>query len=183
MRVARRIITPLFAVALGLVMCGLALRIYMGREAEDHLASGEPVSIAALRSPLPRPSFLACPPEYCSAAEAVASPVFGMPSDRLHAFWMEIISHEKRLVPVAADPDSGRFVYIEHSPTFRFPDIITVEFVRLSADRSSIALYSRSRYGEYDLGKNRKRVERWLVLLQTVARPAIPPGTSIKVRG
>ena len=73
---------------------------------------------------------------------------------------------------IAADPDSGRFVYIQHSPIFRFPDIITVEFIRLGSDRSSIAIYSRSRYGELDFGKNHKRVERWLVLLARVARPA-----------
>jgi uncharacterized protein (DUF1499 family) len=90
----------------------------------------------------------------------------------LYAFWLEIISREKGMLPVAADPENGRFVYILHSPTFRFPDIITVEFVRLGPDRSGIAMYSRSRYGKVDFGKNRKRVERWLVLLERVARPA-----------
>jgi uncharacterized protein (DUF1499 family) len=49
-----------------------------------------------------------------------------------------------------------------------------VEFVPLGPDRSSLALYSRSRYGEYDFAKNRKRVERWLFLLEKVARPATP---------
>ena len=155
-------------------MSGLALRIYMGREAEDRLAPGEAVSVAALRSPLPRPSFLACPTDYCSAAEAIASPLFGLPRDRLYAFWLEVVSREKRMVPVVADPENRRLVYIQHSPTFRFPDIITVEFVSLGSDRSSIAIYSRSRYGEFDFGKNRKRVERWLALLDRVARPATP---------
>lgn len=177
MRVARRIMTTLVVVTLALVISGLALRIYMGREAEDHLAGSEAVSITALRSPLPRPSFLACPPDYCAVPEAVSSPVFALSSDRLHAFWTEVISSEKRMVLITADADSGRFVYIQHSPTFRFPDIITVEFVRLGADRSSIAIYSRSRYGDLDFGKNRKRVERWLALLERVARPTTPrPG-------
>lgn len=153
---------------------GLALRIYMGREAEDRLAPSEVVSIAAMRSPLPRPSFLACPPGYCSAREAVASPIFGLPWDRLHTFWTELVSREKRMVAVASDPENRRFVYIQHSPTFRFPDIITVEFVQLGPDRSSIAIFSRSRYGDLDFGKNRKRVEKWLALLNRVARPAIP---------
>lgn len=172
MHIARRIMTALVAVSLGLVIAGLALRIYMGREAEDHLASSEAVSITALHSPLPRPSFLACPPTYCPAGEAIASPIFRLPLDRLQAYWTEVISPEKGLVPVAADPDKGRFVYIQHSPTLRFPDVITVEFVRLGSDRSGIAIYSRSRYGKLDFGKNRKRVERWLVLLDRVSRPA-----------
>ena len=73
---------------------------------------------------------------------------------------------------IAADPDKRRFVYVQHSPTFRFPDIITVEFVQLGPNRSSIAVYSRSRYGQYDFGKNRKRVGKWLTLLEKMAQPA-----------
>jgi uncharacterized protein (DUF1499 family) len=94
--------------------------------------------------------------------------------DRLREYWMEMISGEKRIVRALADPGSRRYVYIQHSPVFRFPDIITVEFVSLGPDRSSLALYSRSRYGEYDFLKNRSRVERWLLLLEKVAQPATP---------
>jgi len=161
--------TALVATVLALAVLGLTLRIYMGREAEDRLAAGEAVSIAELRSLLPKPSFLACPPGYCSAAEAIASPVFDLPWDRLRDYWIEVISGQKRVVSLAADSEPRRVVYIQHSPTFRFPDVVTVEFVRLGPNRSSISIYSRSRYGEYDFSKNRKRVERWLFLLQKVA--------------
>jgi hypothetical protein len=58
---------------------------------------------------------------------------------------------------------SRRAVYIQRSPIFGFPDIVTVEFVALGHERCSVAVYSRSRYGGYDFAKNRKRVERWLV--------------------
>jgi uncharacterized protein (DUF1499 family) len=85
-----------------------------------------------------------------------------------------MISGGRRIVRVLAEPESRRYIYIQHSPVFRFPDIITVEFVPLGPDHSSLALYSRSRYGEYDFAKNRKRVEKWLVLLQRVAQPATP---------
>lgn len=174
MRFARRITMALVAAALVLVLSGLAVRIFMGREAEDRVAASEAVSIAQLHSPLPQASFLACPTDYCSAAEAVTSPVFDVPWERLRDYWTEVIASEKRMIPVPVDPDPRRFAYIQHSPTFRFPDIITVEFVRLSPDHSSIAIYSRSRYGQSDFGKNRKRVEKWLVLLQRVAQPATP---------
>ena len=173
MRVIRRILTPLIATVLGLAAVGLAVRIYMGREAENRLAPSEAVSIAELRSPLPKPGFLFCPAGYCAAAEAIASPVFPMPWERLREYWTEVISGEKRVETIAADPDERRFVYIQHSPTFRFPDIITVEFVPLGPNRSSVAIYSRSRYGHYDFGKNRKRVGKWMSLLEKVAQPAI----------
>ena len=174
MRVARRSVTVILATAVALAVFALAVRIYMGREVEDRLAAGEAVEIDALRSPLPKQAFLACPPSYCAAAEAIPSPVFDMPWDRLHQYWTEVISGQPRMVAVMANEDARRFVYIQRSPVFRFPDIITVEFVPMDSNRSSIAIFSRSRYGKYDFAKNRKRVERWLVLLQRVARPAMP---------
>jgi hypothetical protein len=171
-RASRPIRMVLPAIALAILLPGLALRIYMGSGAEDRLAPQEARSISELRSPLPKNGFLACPPSYCAATEAVASPVFNVPWDRLEDYWIEIISDETRMIRTVADLGSRRYVYIYHSPVFRFPDIVTVEFVPLGLDRSSIALYSRSRYGEYDFSKNRKRIERWLVLLQKVAQPA-----------
>jgi uncharacterized protein (DUF1499 family) len=165
---------------MGLAALGVAVRTYMGREAEDRLAAGETIGIRELRSPLPKPSFLACPPGYCAAGEAIASPVFDLPWERLHDYWTEVISGEKRMVSVIADNDTRRLFYIQHSPTFRFPDVITVEFVTLGRERSSIAIYSRSRYGKSDFGKNRKRVERWLALLERVARPALPPRSHLQ---
>lgn len=176
MRRVRWILTPLVVTLLGAATLGIAVRIYMGRDAENRLAQGEAVNIADLRSPLPKPGFLFCPPGYCPAAEAVASPLFPMPWERLREYWTEVISGEKRVETIVADPDERRFVYIQHSPTFRFPDIVTVEFVLLGPNRSSIAIYSRSRYGHYDFGKNRKRVGKWLALLEKMAQPAIGRG-------
>lgn len=172
MRVVRRILTLLVGTVLGVAAFGLAVRIYMGREAENRLAPSEAVSIAELRSPLPKAGFLFCPPGYCRAAEAIASPVFPLPWERLHEYWTEVISGERRVETILADLDDRRFVYIQHSPTFRFPDIITVEFVQLGPNQSSIAIYSRSRYGHYDFGKNRKRAGKWLALLEKMAQPA-----------
>ena len=176
MRVVRGILTPLVVTVLGMAAFGLAVRIYMGREAEDRLAPSEAVSLAELHSPLPKAGFLFCPSGYCPAAEAIASPVFPMPWERLREYWTEVISGQKRVETIVADPDERRFVYIQHSPTFRFPDIVTVEFVQLGPNRSSIAIYSRSRYGHYDFGKNRKRVGKWLALLEKMAQPAIGRG-------
>lgn len=172
-----------FTAGLALGALGLGVRLYMGRAAEDRLAPPERIAIAALRSPLPKPAFLACPPGYCTAAEAVASPAFAMPWERLRDYWVEMIGAEHGIVQAAADPQARRLVYIQHSPLLRFPDIVTVEFVALGADRCSIAVYSRSRYGRYDFAKNRKRVEHWLFLLQTIARPQARGGAHASARG
>ena len=131
MRVGRAIKAVLLGLGLAILLPGLALRIYMGSGAEDRLAPDEAVSIPELRSPLPKNSFLACPSGFCSAAEAIASPVFDLPWDRLRDFWLEMISSERRVVRADANLGPRTYVYIHHSPIFRFPDIITVELIPL----------------------------------------------------
>jgi uncharacterized protein (DUF1499 family) len=170
-RAARRMMRILLAVGLAVVLAGLALRTYLSRPAEDRLAPGEAVSIADLSRPLARSRFLACPPGYCAAAD-MASAIFNMPWDQLREYWKEMIA-EPPAILVVFEFEHRRAVYIQRSPIFGFPDIVTVEFVALGPELSSLAVYSRSRYGGYDFAKNRKRVQRWLFRLQEVAHPAV----------
>jgi uncharacterized protein (DUF1499 family) len=152
--------------AAGLVASAFGLRQFMSGTAQDRLLPGEEVDIAGLRPPLPRPSFLACPAGYCHAAEASASPIFAVPWRQLRDGWRRMIEAEPRIVEVASDPHGRRLTYIAHTALFGFPDIVTVEFAAFGSNGSGIALFSRSRYGRSDLGTNRRRVERWLTLLQ-----------------
>jgi hypothetical protein len=170
-RAARRTIRVLLALGLVIIAAGLALRMYLGRPAEDRLAPDEAVSIADLSRPLPRLGYLACPPGYCAAAD-MPSPIFDMPWDQLREYWKEMIA-ETPAIQVVSEFEHRRAVYIQRSPIFGFPDIVTVEFVALGPELSSLAVYSRSRYGGYDFAKNRKRVQRWLFRLQEVAHPAV----------
>jgi hypothetical protein len=164
----RPAMTAAFGVVVAVLILGLAVRLYMGRPAEDRLLPGERIGIAELAAPLPPNAFLACPAGYCRAPGA-PSPVFAMPWTRLAEYWAELVAHEPRVVEVVAEPDRQRIVLVQRSLVFRFPDIITVEFVALSPDRSSLAIYSRARYGKSDFGTNRKRVKHWLALLQQTA--------------
>ena len=171
MRAARRMLRVLLALGLAVAVAALALRTYLNRPVEDRLAPDEAVSIADLSRPLTRPSFLACPPGYCAAAD-IASPIFNMPWDQLREYWKEMIAQTPAILEVS-EFERRRAVYIQHSPILGFPAVITVEFVASGPEVSSLAVYSRSRYGGYDFAKNRKRVERWLFRLQEVARPAV----------
>ena len=92
---------------------------------------------------------------------------FDMAWDQLREYWKEMIV-ETAAILVISEFDHRCAVYIPRSPIFGFPDIVTVEFVALGPECSSVAVYSRSRYGGYDFAKNRKRVERWLFVLQEV---------------
>ena len=151
---------------------GLGLRLFMDRDAENRLRPGEAAALAEMRGPLPAYGFLTCPVGSCGIADAATSPVFAIDADRLAEHWAHLIAREPRIVAAFAEPEERRFVLIQHSAALRFPDVVTVEFVALGADRSSLAVYSRARYGSYDFGVNGRRVLAWLKRLQQLARPA-----------
>jgi hypothetical protein len=162
-------ILKLFAAGLVLAGLGLALRLYMGRTAEDALGPSERIDIRELRDPIPGNAFLACPPGYCRAT-AAPSPILALPVERLSRLWDAMITEEPHIVIVADEPAEHRLAVIQHTPLLRFPDIVTVEFVALDAGRSSVAIYSRARYGSGDFGTNRRRVLAWLGRLEQLAR-------------
>jgi uncharacterized protein (DUF1499 family) len=56
----------------------------------------------------------------------------------------------------------------------RFPDTIVVRYLRLGENRSTLAIYSRSQLGRYDLGVNLARIERWLDKLRQEVRVRKP---------
>lgn len=161
-------VTKFLIAVMAVAALGLAVRLYMGRAAEDTLRSDERVVIRELRDPLSGNSFLACPPNYC-AATAAPSPIFAHPVDRLEQAWRRMLAGEPGIVVVADDPAQSRLVVIQHTQVLRFPDIVTAEFVTLDGDRSGVAVYSRSRYGSGDFGTNRRRVMAWLDRLRQLA--------------
>jgi hypothetical protein len=171
----RPIISGLLAAGLAAVALAFGVRLYMGSPSQNRLSPDERVDIAALRPPLPRPSFLACPPGYCAAPPGLRTPIFPVPWQRLREDWLKMIAAEPRVLPVVRSADGRRLVLIQHSLLFRFPDVVTVEFVALGPERSSVAVFSRSRYGRGDFGVNRARVERWLRLLEQVVPPGATP--------
>jgi hypothetical protein len=161
---------PVTAAAVATFVAGV--RVYMGRSSQDRAASTERVDIVALRAPLPAPSFLACPPDYCALASGTTVPIFPMPWRRLRDAWTAMIARQGRVVQVGDEEQGRRLIYIQHSLVFQFPDIVTVEFVPFGPDASSLAVFSRSRYGRSDFNQNRKRVEAWLTEVEKSSSPA-----------
>jgi hypothetical protein len=166
-------IATLLIAAVVVAALGLGVRLYMSRSAEDRLRPGEDIAIAEFRGPLPGNGFLACPERYCAVAPDLTSPAFPVEVDRLHALWPQAFQGERGIVTLLEEPNRRRLVLVQHSALLGFPDVITVEFVPLEPNRSSVALYSRARYGKLDFGINRKRVERWISRLEQLA--AAPP--------
>jgi uncharacterized protein (DUF1499 family) len=67
--------------------------------------------------------------------------------------------------------DGLRLSLVQRSAFLRFPDYIDVSILPVggNGDSSTIAIYSRSRFGYSDMGVNQRRVEEWMTALRTKA--------------
>ena len=126
----------------------------------------ESVDLAELRLTDKPNQFLMCPPGLCGADPHADSPVFDVPVERLRARWLEVVAVQPRVELLAKDEDAQQFDYVQRSARFRFPDIITVRFIPVSSSQSTLAVYSRSIYGNGDFGVNRERIDAWLETLR-----------------
>lgn len=116
------------------------------------------------RAPSPNDA-LACPVNLCQApADFVTQPV-EMTADQLAVRVADMLPLEVRTERVARDESGYRFVFVQRSRLFRFPDTVNILVVPVGETQSTLAIYSRSNYGYGDLGVNRARITAWLAKL------------------
>ena len=72
-----------------------------------------------------------------------------------------------RTEAVAGSAADGHVTYVQRSALWGFPDYVSVRFIDDGAGGSTLAVFSRSRFGKSDLGVNKKRVTAWLASLPT----------------
>ena len=97
----------------------------------------------------------------------MVSPVFELSVADLRERWMALIAAQPRMETRQADDEAMQYEFIQRTKYIRFPDIITVRFIPLEQARSTLAVFSRSRYGRRDFGVNKNRVRSWLDALTT----------------
>lgn len=133
-----------------------------------------PVAFESLVRRMTPNDALACPPGTCETPVDLVSPVFRMPAEDLRTAFTAMIATEPRIVTVDSNDETLTDRYIQRSALLGFPDTIVVRFISLPGGNSSLALYSRSRFGKGDMGVNRARLERWLAALAVQASSSAP---------
>lgn len=114
---------------------------------------------------------LACPPGACRVPADFESPDFAVTEQELMTQVQALITAEPRTKQVAQDDTLQQLVFVQRSRVFRFPDTIWIQAEKRGAG-SSIIVYSRSNYGDSDLGVNKKRVGEWLAKIsEAVGKP------------
>lgn len=99
-----------------------------------------------------------------------AAPVYALGASDLAQAFDARVQEEPRTTRLAGRPSGLWATYIVRSRHLRFPDYVSVRFLDLADGASTLAIYSRARYGRSDLGVNRARVENWLAALRAFER-------------
>ena len=164
------------AVAIGLVSVGLGYGLWRGWEAglertwQGLFGSPDlgPVEFATLKRRSTPNDALICPRDICPQAQPdTEPPVFPVPSAHLRSLVSEVALAEPGTSPLDRGPQQDR--YLVRTQLMRFPDTVVVQVFDRGQDASTLALYSRSQIGSSDFGVNRRRIERWVARIGTLA--------------
>lgn len=164
------------AVAIGLVSVGLGYGLWRGWETglERTWQSlfGSPdlgsVDFATLKRRSTPNDALICPRDICREASPDSEPpVFPVPGGRLRSLVSEAALAEPGTTLLDRGPEQDR--YLVRTRLMRFPDTVVVQVFEWGQDGSTLALYSRSQMGRSDFGVNRRRIERWVARIGTLA--------------
>lgn len=98
------------------------------------------------------------------------APVYDLSPADLAARLDALALAEPRTERLAGQPEHGFTTYVQRSPVWRFPDVISVR-VLPHGEGAMLAIWSRARYGYSDWGVNAARLARWLEALKPFQKP------------
>ena len=106
--------------------------------------------------------YLVCPADHCGDKPQMVAPVFQVSRKEALQVWDGMMAGKTQFQRLNGSDKPDRRQYEERSKLMRFPDRISVQFLEISPATSSVAIYSRSKYGYSDLGVNEARVVQLL---------------------
>ena len=137
-------------------------------EARNGAMAAEPelTDFATLSPPDSPNNWLIAPLDFAPAHPDQTAPVVDVPAERLAQRWMRVVQQQPRTTILAVSKDGLQIEAEQRSAVFGFVDRISVRFVPLPPDRSTLIAYSSSGVGYWDLGVNRRRLQDWLSVLK-----------------
>lgn len=124
----------------------------------------------------------------------IEAPIYSADAQTLAKAFDVFVMGQPRVDRVAGSVEEGWITYVQRSERLFFPDYVSVRFYDLDppaaepiaevadtdadaetvvtpppppADRATVAIYSRSRFGHGDMGVNGERVRAWMKALES----------------
>ena len=119
--------------------------------------------------------YIVAPPKFTPARVSNSAPIYDVSVDTLEQIADRVIKRQPRMQILPTDETLKRHEYVQRTLIFRFPDVITVQFIPVAEQRSTLAAHSYSIYGGSDLGVNSQRIKSWLAEIDTEITKETPP--------
>ncbi len=119
----------------------------------------DPLNIVRPTSPN---TYYVAPQAMVDATVDLEAPIYTAPAATMAKAFDDYVLTQPNIVLLDKSSDELFTTYVQRTPTLKMPDYITVKFIDLGEGRSTLAIYSRSRYGYGDMGVNKARIELWL---------------------
>jgi uncharacterized protein (DUF1499 family) len=149
--------------AIAMLAAAAALRLLPSDPAVWHV---DPVAVPAPATP----NAYRVGPEGGDQPVDAAAPVYALPSSELAARLDALAMAQPRVTRLARSADGCWATYVARSRVMGFPDYVSVRVIGLGEASSTLAIFSRARFGRSDLGVNEARVKRWLAALAPFER-------------
>ncbi len=112
-------------------------------------------------------SFRLAPPGLTEEPVDMPAPVYSANPTLMAKAFDDFVLKQNKVKRIAGSPEEGWMTYVQRSPRWNFPDYISVKFIDLNGGKSTVAIYSRSRFGYSDMGVNEARVKTWIRALES----------------
>jgi len=107
-------------------------------------------------------TYYVAPQAMVQASVDLEAPIYTVPAAIMAKAFDDYVQTQPNIIALASDDGGLWATYVQRTPTLKMPDYISVKFIDLEEGRSTIAIYSRSRFGYGDMGVNKARVDLWL---------------------
>ncbi|NOR64368.1 MAG: DUF1499 domain-containing protein [Rhodobacteraceae bacterium] len=110
-------------------------------------------------------TYYVAPQSMAEAEVALEAPIYAVPAAIMANAFNDYVLTQPNTLAISTSADELWTTYVQRTPTLKMPDYITVKFLELEGGRSTLVIYSRSRFGYGDMGVNKARVDLWLLSL------------------
>ncbi len=126
------------------------------------------IDFPSLKKPRKPNTYLMAPEDYCGYPAKDESPIFNISATELATAFEKMALAELRTEKVSQTEIDGEIQadYVQYSALIGYPDTITVRFIALPQNQSTLAVFSRAHYGYRDFGVNEGRIKDWMTKLQ-----------------
>ncbi len=128
-----------------------------------------PMDIARIERPASPNTALAGPAGMTPTPDLI-TPTYPVPASALYAAVRRMALGQPRTYLHIAYDGQMQLHFVVRSAWLNFPDLVLAQVQPDGADASRLVLYSRSVYGQSDLGVNRARLQAWLAALAAELR-------------